>query len=618
MKDIFMLIRRFIAPYYKGYLSLAVLFNILSALLNLVAFALVMPILNILFQIEERVTTYIPFSSLDLTTQAGWSQMKEVVTNNFGYFVSQLIETEGASYTLIILGIYLVLMTLLKVGATYLGGFFLVPIRTGVVRDLRNQLNAKILALPLGFFSEERKGDVLARITGDVGEVENSVMSSLDLLLKNPILIFVYLGSMLVISWQLTLFVFLVLPIAGFVMGRVGKSLKRTSLEAQNQWGQLISQVEETLGGLRIVKAFTAEEFVDKRFRDSNEEYRQTVIGVNRRQLLAHSVSELLGTATIAIVLWYGGSLILNRDSSIDASTFIYYLVIFYSLINPLKDLSKGAYAIRRGMGSMERVDRILQAESTITDPAHPKPVVFNEAIRLEKVSFRYAEEWVLRDVDLTIRKGQTVALVGHSGSGKSTLVDLIPRFYDVVEGRITIDGTDIREVAVADLRRLMGNVNQEPILFNASVFENIAFGVEGATLEKVRQAAEVAHADEFINEMPAGYDTNIGDRGGKLSGGQRQRLSIARAVYKNPPILILDEATSALDTKSERLVQSALDHLMEGRTTIVIAHRLSTIIHADVICVVDDGRIVEQGTHDELLALGGHYAKLHAIQVKS
>ena len=613
-----MLIRRFIAPYYKGYLSLAVLFNILSALLNLVAFALVMPILNILFQIEERVTTYIPFSSLDLTTQTGWSQMKEVVTNNFGYFVSQLIETEGASYTLIILGVYLVLMTLLKVGATYLGGFFLVPIRTGVVRDLRNQLNAKILALPLGFFSEERKGDVLARITGDVGEVENSVMSSLDLLLKNPILIFVYLGSMLVISWQLTLFVFLVLPIAGFVMGRVGKSLKRTSLEAQNQWGQLISQVEETLGGLRIVKAFTAEEFVDKRFRDSNEEYRQTVIGVNRRQLLAHPVSELLGTATIAIVLWYGGSLILNRDSSIDASTFIYYLVIFYSLINPLKDLSKGAYAIRRGMGSMERVDRILQAESTITDPAEPKPVVFNEAIRLEKVSFRYAEEWVLRDVDLTICKGQTVALVGHSGSGKSTLVDLIPRFYDVVEGRITIDGTDIREVAVADLRRLMGNVNQEPILFNASVFENIAFGVEGATLEKVRQAAEVAHADEFINEMPAGYDTNIGDRGGKLSGGQRQRLSIARAVYKNPPILILDEATSALDTKSERLVQSALDRLMEGRTTIVIAHRLSTIIHADVICVVDGGRIVEQGTHDELLALGGHYAKLHAIQVKS
>ena len=613
-----MLIRRFIAPYYKGYLSLSVIFNILSALLNLVAFSLVMPILNILFQIEERVTTYIPFSSLDLTSRAGWSEVTHVVTNNFGYFVSNLIETKGASFTLIVLGIYLVLMTLLKVGATYLGGFFLIPIRTGVVRDLRNQLNRKILALPLGFFSEERKGDVLARITGDVGEVENSVMSSLDLLLKNPILIFVYLGSMLLISWQLTIFVLLVLPLAGFIMGRVGKSLKRTSLEAQNQWGQLISQVEETLGGLRIVKAFTAEEFVDRRFVQSNEEYRHTVMGVSRRQLLAHPVSELLGTTTIAIVLWYGGSLILNQESSITASTFIYYLVIFYSLINPLKELSKGAYAIRRGMGSMERVDRILQAESTIVDPVQPKPVSFKDSIALEHVSFRYADEWVLRDVNLTIRKGQTVALVGHSGSGKTTLVDLIPRFYDVVEGRITIDGTDIREVAVSDLRRLMGNVNQEPILFNASVFDNIAFGVDGADPEAVRRAAEVAHADEFIREMPHGYQSNIGDRGGKLSGGQRQRLSIARAVFKNPPILILDEATSALDTKSERLVQNALDHLMSGRTTIFIAHRLSTIIHADVICVVDGGRIVEQGTHEELLALGGHYAKLHAIQMKA
>ncbi len=613
-----MLIRRFIAPYYKGYLSLAVAFNILSALLNLVAFSLVMPILNILFQIEERVTTYIPFSSLDLTTRAGWSELTHVVTNNFGYFISNMIETKGASYTLVILGIYLILMTLLKVGATYLGGFFLIPIRTGVVRDLRNQLNRKILDLPLAFFSEERKGDVLARITGDVGEVENSVMSSLDLLLKNPILIFVYLGSMLLISWQLTLFVLLVLPLAGFIMGRVGKSLKRTSLEAQNQWGQLISQVEETLGGLRIVKAFTAEEFVEGRFVRSNEEYRHTVMGVSRRQLLAHPVSELLGTTTIAIVLWYGGSLILNQESSITASTFIYYLVIFYSLINPLKDLSKGAYAIRKGMGSMERVDRILKAESTIVDPVQPKPVTFEDSIELEHVSFRYAEEWVLRDVNLKIRKGQTVALVGHSGSGKTTLVDLIPRFYDVVEGRICIDGTDIRDVSVSDLRRLMGNVNQEPILFNASVFDNIAFGVDGAQEEEVRRAAEVAHADEFIQEMPQGYQSNIGDRGGKLSGGQRQRLSIARAVFKNPPILILDEATSALDTKSERLVQNALDRLMSGRTTIVIAHRLSTIIHADVICVVDGGRIVEQGTHEELLALGGHYAKLHAIQMKA
>ena len=609
-----MLIRRFIAPYYKGYLSLAVVFNILSALLNLVAFSLVMPILNILFQIEERVTTYIPFSSLDLTTRAGWSELTHVVTNNFGYFISNMIETKGASYTLVILGIYLILMTLLKVGATYLGGFFLIPIRTGVVRDLRNQLNRKILDLPLAFFSEERKGDVLARITGDVGEVENSVMSSLDLLLKNPILIFVYLGSMLLISWQLTLFVLLVLPLAGFIMGRVGK----TSLEAQNQWGQLISQVEETLGGLRIVKAFTAEEFVEGRFVRSNEEYRHTVMGVSRRQLLAHPVSELLGTTTIAIVLWYGGSLILNQESSITASTFIYYLVIFYSLINPLKDLSKGAYAIRKGMGSMERVDRILKAESSIVDPVQPKPVTFEDSIELEHVSFRYAEEWVLRDVNLKIRKGQTVALVGHSGSGKTTLVDLIPRFYDVVEGRICIDGTDIRDVSVSDLRRLMGNVNQEPILFNASVFDNIAFGVDGAQEEEVRRAAEVAHADEFIQEMPHGYQSNIGDRGGKLSGGQRQRLSIARAVFKNPPILILDEATSALDTKSERLVQNALDRLMSGRTTIVIAHRLSTIIHADVICVVDGGRIVEQGTHEELLALDGHYAKLHAIQMKA
>ena len=529
-----------------------------------------------------------------------------------------MIETKGGSYTLIVLGVYLVLMTMLKVGATYLGGFFLIPMRTGVVRDLRNMMNRKILSLPLAFFSEERKGDVLARITGDVGEVENSVMSSLDLLLKNPILITVYLGSMFIISWELTLFVIFVLPIAGFIMGRVGKSLKRTSLEAQNQSGELISQVEETLGGLRIVKAFTAEEYVARRFETLNEKLRRTVIGVGRRQLLAHPMSEFLGTIAIVIVLWYGGSLILAQSSEITASTFIYYLVIFYSLINPLKELSKGLYAIRRGMASMERVDRILKAESSILDPEYPMPVTFQDAIELHHVSFRYAEEWVLRDVNLKIRKGQTVALVGHSGSGKTTLVDLIPRFYDVVEGSITIDGVDIRDVAVQDLRHLMGNVNQDPILFNGSVFDNIAFGIEDATEEAVRRAAEVAHADEFIDVLPDGYQTNIGDRGGKLSGGQRQRLSIARAVYKNPPILILDEATSALDTKSERLVQSALDRLMTGRTTIVIAHRLSTIVHADLICVVDGGRIVEQGTHEELLALNGHYAKLHAIQIKA
>ncbi len=617
MKDIFVLVRRFIAPHYKRFLTLAVGFNILSALLNLVAFSLVMPILNILFQIEDRVHTYIPFAGFDLWTRSGWDGLFKALVNNFGYWVTQLIEQEGASYALVVLGVYLVVMTLLKVSATYLADFFLIPIRTGVVRDLRNQLNRKILALPLGFFSDERKGDVLARITGDVGEVENSVMSSLDLLLKNPILIIVYLSTMLMISWELTLFVFLVLPLAGFIMGRVGKTLKRSSLEAQTQWGGLISQVEETLGGLRIVKAFTAEAYVGDRFERSNENYRRTTIRVARRQQLAHPMSEFLGTATIAIVLWYGGSLILNQSSPISASTFIYYLVIFYSLINPLKELSRGIYNVRRGMASMERVDRILKAESNILDPAQPKPLTFEDKIELRDVSFRYEEEWVLRHVNLTIRKGQTVALVGHSGSGKSTLVDLIPRFYDVVEGSITIDGTDVREVTLHDLRSLMGNVNQEPILFNASVADNIAFGIDTPDPEAIRQAAVVAHADEFIDELPHGYQTNIGDRGGKLSGGQRQRLSIARAVYKNPPILILDEATSALDTKSERLVQSALDRLMTGRTTIVIAHRLSTIIHADLICVVEGGQIVEQGTHEELLARGDRYAKLHAAQVK-
>lgn len=617
MKDILMLVRRFIFPRYKGYLALAVTFNILSALLNLIAFSLVMPILNILFQIEDKVTTYIPLSGFNLLSENGWEQLITALRHNFSYVVSWLIDREGASMTLLILGGYLIIATLLKVGSSYLGDYFLLPIRTGVVRDLRNSMHRKILSLPLSFFSNERKGDVLARITGDVGEVENSTMSSLDLLLKNPILISVYLFSMLAISWRLTLFVFIVLPFAGYIMGRVGKSLKRASLEAQTQSGRLISLIEEVLGGLRIVKAFTAEDYVTRRFEESNETLRRTILRVTRRQVLAHPMSEFLGTITIVIVLWYGGTLILSGQGTITASTFIYYLVIFYSLINPLKDLSKGVYSVRKGMGSMERIDRILQAESEVATPANPKPLTFERELALEHVSFRYEKEWVLRDVSLTIRKGQTVALVGLSGSGKSTLVDLIPRFYEVNEGRITIDGTDIRDVRLEELRGLMGNVNQEPILFNGTVAENITFGVDDPDPDAIRQAAEVAYATEFIDELPLGFDTNIGDQGGKLSGGQRQRLSIARAVYKNPPLLILDEATSALDTKSERLVQSALDNLMKGRTTIVIAHRLSTIIGADMICVIDGGRIVEQGTHAELLALGGQYAKLHAVQAQ-
>lgn len=617
MKDILMLVRRFIFPRYKGYLALAVTFNILSALLNLIAFSLVMPILNILFQIEDKVTTYIPLSGFNLLSENGWEQLITALRHNFSYVVSWLIDREGASMTLLILGGYLIIATLLKVGSSYLGDYFLLPIRTGVVRDLRNSMHRKILSLPLSFFSNERKGDVLARITGDVGEVENSTMSSLDLLLKNPILISVYLFSMLAISWRLTLFVFIVLPFAGYIMGRVGKSLKRASLEAQTQSGRLISLIEEVLGGLRIVKAFTAEDYVTRRFEESNETLRRTILRVTRRQVLAHPMSEFLGTITIVIVLWYGGTLILSGQGTITASTFIYYLVIFYSLINPLKDLSKGVYSVRKGMGSMERIDRILQAESEVATPANPKPLTFERELALEHVSFRYEKEWVLRDVSLTIRKGQTVALVGLSGSGKSTLVDLIPRFYEVNEGRITIDGTDIRDVRLEELRGLMGNVNQEPILFNGTVAENITFGIDDPDPDAIRQAAEVAYATEFIDELPLGFDTNIGDRGGKLSGGQRQRLSIARAVYKNPPLLILDEATSALDTKSERLVQSALDNLMKGRTTIVIAHRLSTIIGADMICVIDGGRIVEQGTHAELLALGGQYAKLHAVQAQ-
>lgn len=613
MKDFLRILRRFVPP-YKRYLVGNILFNILSAILNLFSFALIIPILQILFKIDKGVYTYMPV----VIDWANWDSVKalpEIWKNNFFWFVSDLIEREGGSFTLIILGVFLVVMTFLKVASMYLAFYMMIPIRTGVVRDIRNQINRKITQLSLGFFSEERKGDILARVSGDVNEIEASIMSSLDMLFKNPILISIYLIGMILISWQLTLFVFILLPFAGYVMGQVGKKLKRRSLEGQQQWGALMSQIEETLGGLRIIKAFNAEKKIQDRFERANEQFRQTTTRVYRRQQMAHPMSEFLGTATIAVVLWYGGSLILSNNSSIDAATFIYYLVIFYSIINPAKDLSKAAYAIQKGLASMTRIDKILMAQSDINDSEQPKPVKFTHAIEYRNVWFRYRNDWVLKGINLTIPKGKTVALVGQSGSGKSTLVDLLPRFYDVTEGSIAIDDTDIRQVKLVDLRGLMGNVNQEAILFNDTFFNNIAFGVEGATREQVEEAAKIANAHDFIMASEHGYDTNIGDRGGKLSGGQRQRISIARAILKNPPILILDEATSALDTESEHLVQEALENLMRNRTTIVIAHRLSTIKNADEICVMHEGEIVERGCHEDLLKLDGYYKRLCDMQ---
>lgn len=613
MKDFLRILRRFVPP-YKKYLVGNIVFNILSAILNLFSFALIIPILQILFKINQDTYNYTPI----VWDWNNWEKLKEIpglLKDNFFWFVSDLIERQGGSFTLIILGLFLVVMTFVKVATMYLAFYEMIPIRTGVVRDIRNQINKKITELPLGFFSEERKGDILARISGDVNEIEASVMSSLDMLFKNPILIVIYLVGMIVISWQLTLFVFILLPLAGYIMGQVGKKLKKKSLEAQQQWGALMSQIEETLGGLRIIKAFNAEAKIRNRFEQTNEMFRQTITRVYRRQQMAHPMSEFLGTATIAIVLWYGGSLILSNHSTIDAPTFIYYLVIFYSIINPAKDLSKAAYAIQKGLASMTRIDKILMAETDIKDPVSPKAVAFGKSICYNHVWFRYQNEWILKDIELEIPKGKTIALVGQSGSGKSTMVDLLPRFYDVTKGSITIDGIDIRDVTLTDLRGLMGNVNQEAILFNDTFFNNIAFGVENATREQVEEAAKIANAHEFIMASEQGYDTNVGDRGGKLSGGQRQRISIARAILKNPPILILDEATSALDTESEHLVQEALENLMRNRTTIVIAHRLSTIRNADEICVMHEGKIEERGTHDELLQLDGYYKRLSAMQ---
>ena len=607
MKEFLQVLKRFVPP-YKRYLMASVFFNILSAILNIFSFAALIPILQILFQTGEAdaATGYMAWD---------WSNVQGVLMNNLNYYVNCLINDYGQTTTLLLIGLFLAFTTLLKTGAYFLTSACIVPIRTGVVRDIRNQLYQKITSLPLGFFSEERKGDIIARMSGDVQEVESSIMSSLDMLFKNPVLIFAYFFTMLFISWQLTLFTLLIVPVMGWIMGVVGRKLKRKSIEAQALWSDTMSQVEETLGGLRIIKAFCAEEKMNKRFDRINSQYRDNLMRVNIRQTSAHPMSEFLGTIMIVIVLWFGGMLVLNYQA-ITGPTFIYYMVILYSIINPLKEFSKAGYNIPKGLASMERIDKILLAENTIKESQHPTSIAsFEHQIEFRHVSFRYGDKWVLKDINLVIPKGKTIAIVGQSGSGKSTMVDLIPRYYDVQEGEVLIDGINVKDLGIHDLRQLIGNVNQEAILFNDTFRNNISFGVDNATDEQIAEAARIANAYDFITQSEQGFETNIGDRGGRLSGGQRQRVSIARAILKNPPILILDEATSALDTESERLVQDALERLMKTRTTVAIAHRLSTIKNADEICVLHEGQIVERGTHEELLSKDGYYKKLNDMQ---
>lgn len=615
MKEFLQILRRFVPP-YKKYLGLSILFNILSAVLNIFSFAALIPILQILFQVDGgiRVNEYMHWNG-------DWGSIKEVATNNLYYYIQEFIVVHSASTALLVIGVFLAFMTFLKTGAYFLSSATIIPIRTGIVRDIRNQIYQKINSLSLGFFSEERKGDIIARMSGDVQEVENSIMSSLDMLFKNPILILFYFVTLICISWQLTLFTILFVPPFGWFMGVVGKKLKAHSIEAQALWSDTMSMVEETLGGLRIIKAFCAEEKMNKRFNQVNSSYRDNIMRVNIRQQMAHPMSEFLGTILIVVVLWFGGILVLDYGR-IDGPTIIFYLVMLYSIINPLKEFSKASYNIPKGLASMERIDKILQAEVEIKDKETPEHISsFEHQIEFRHVSFAYTDRksaelvYVLKDINLVIPKGKTVALVGQSGSGKSTMVDLIPRYYDVQEGEVLIDGINVKDLAVHDLRMLIGNVNQEAILFNASFKDNIRFGKTDATDEEIANAAKIANAYEFITKSEKGFDTNIGDRGGRLSGGQRQRVSIARAILKNPPILILDEATSALDTESERLVQDALEKLMKTRTTVAVAHRLSTIKHADEICVLHEGRIVERGTHDELIGKDGYYKKLHDMQ---